>query len=329
MSDGFLCLPQGAVGQFYRRQPNPRLIAGAHTFQDTKIDTALLDPDLLWDGTTWHLYYTSPHGTFDSPGVETLIRHATSTDLATWNLQDAPALRGGSEPTVVIDKSNYFAMLFKYFNGRITLVVSTDGSEFGGTAYTFTVSDPTLTLSDPELVRVGDTYHLWFVATNDTVHGIGHATSNDLISWTVDPIPTPSLLRTPSDPKSGGAQPTVIYDEQHCRWEMWFSNDLPGDNKGTVDGSTAGVWHATSTNATSWSVNYQQPRDFAWSSTETGEHLGMAIGADVAQKNGGRYMLYTGFDNQNVPPNSTLPTSGGTTSGVQTLNLATRDVTTL
>ena len=48
-------------------------------------------------------------------------------------------------------------------------------------------------------------------------------------------------------------------------------------------------------------------------------------GADVASKNGGRYMLYTGFDNMNVPSNGTLPTNSGSTSGVMTLSLATRD----
>src|SRR6187402_2364460 len=62
------CLPQSAVGSFYRRQPNPRFIAG-RTFSDGKMDTAIADPDLRWDGSQWHLYYQSPHGTsFTSPG---------------------------------------------------------------------------------------------------------------------------------------------------------------------------------------------------------------------------------------------------------------------
>jgi hypothetical protein len=110
---------------------------------------------------------------------------------------------------------------------------------------------------------------------------------------------------------------------------MWLSNDQAADTTGTITGATAGYWHATSTNATSWSIEYQQLRDVVWAQAENGEHLGLRPGADVASKNGGRYMLYTGFDNQNVPTNSTLPTSTGTTSGVMTLNLATRDVITL
>src|SRR6185369_1013366 len=103
MADAALtCLPQSAVGSFYRRQPNPRFIAG-RAFSDGAKDTAITDPDLRWDGSVWHLYYSSPHGTtFDPPGP-LIIRHATSSDLATWTFDDTPALNvsGVREPSVV------------------------------------------------------------------------------------------------------------------------------------------------------------------------------------------------------------------------------------
>lgn len=324
MADGSNCAPQPAIGSFYRRQPNPRLVAGAHTFTDNKIDTAFTDPDLVWDGSTWHLYYSAPHGTFAAPGGS-IIRHATSADLATWTFQDASVISAGTQPTVAHDKAkNRFVMLYNA-TGVIRIATSTDGSTFGATGQDLYIPDMSLTISDPELVIVGDTFHVWFTATSGTVRGVGHATSKDLVNFTIDPIPTPSLLRASNDPKTGGAQPTAIYDELHCRWEMWLSNDLQSDNTGTIMGATVGVWHATSTNATSWTINYAQMRDVVWDNTVDGERLGIRTGADIAVKNGGRYMLYTGFDNQNVPAESTLPTGSGTTSGVMTLNLATRD----
>lgn len=325
MGDGPLCKPQSAVGSFYRRQPNPRLIAGGHTFTDAKIDTTLDDPDLVWDGSTWHLYYSSPHKTFTAPETGTIIRHATSTDLAAWTLQDAPAISGGTQPTVVIDKAMNRSVMLYNTGSTIQIAASTDGATFAATGQSLTPADTSLTLADPELVFVGDTFHVWFSATSGAVRGIGHATSKDLVNWTFDAVPTPSLLRASSDPKSGGAQPMVIYDDIHCRWEMWLSSDLQSDNTGTIAGATAGVWHATSTNGTSWSINYSQLRDLVWDNAANGEHLGIRPGADVAVNNGGRYMLYTGFDNQNVPAGSTLPTSSGPTMGVTTLNLATRD----
>lgn len=325
MADASSCAPQPAVGSFYRRQPNPRLIAGAHTFTDNKVDTAFADPDLVWDGSKWHLYYSSPHGTFGAPGTGTIIRHATSSDLATWTFQDAPAFAAGTQPTVAIDKAmNRFVMLYNTGTG-IAIATSPDGSTFSPTGQMFTPPDNTIKLADPELVFVGGTFYLWFSATNANIRGIGHATSKDLVSWSEITIPTTSLLRASSDAKTGGGQPTAIYDELHCRWELWLSNDVQGDSIGPLTNATAGVWHATSTNAKSWTINYAQVRDVVWDNTANGEHLGIRTGADIAVKNGGRYMLYTGFDNQNVPAGSTLPESNGTTPGVMTLNLATRD----
>src|SRR5262245_54143005 len=90
------CLPQGAVGAFYRRPPNPRMIAG-RSFSDSKLDTATADPDLHWDGTSWHLYYQTPHGTsFTTPGPQ-IIRHATSPDLAAWAVDETPSFTVSSD----------------------------------------------------------------------------------------------------------------------------------------------------------------------------------------------------------------------------------------
>jgi hypothetical protein len=51
----------------------------------------------------------------------------------------------------------------------------------------------------------------------------------------------------------------------------------------------------------------------------------MIVGADVARRGTGRYMVYPAADDENVPTGSTLPTQAGNVAGVVTLNLATRD----
>ena len=192
-------------------------------------------------------------------------------------------------------------------------------------------------VADPEIALLDGTYHLWFssfacsgenCATVDAF-GIGHATSTDGIHWSVEAAPITSLLRSSADPRSGGEQPSVIYDALHCRWEMWLTSDEATDTDGqpvTFD-NMAGVWHATSTNGTTWSINYQQARDLTWDPDAAGEHLGLLTGADVGAKENGRYLVYVGFDDQDVPTGSFLPdgSEAGFRAGVMTLNLATRD----
>lgn len=341
------CLPQGAVGAVYRRQPNPKLIAGTHTFTDAEVDTQILGPDLTWDeaASVWHLYYHSPHGTFANPGP-TVIRHATSTNLSTWTFDDSPVAitpapigtEAFTHPSVSLDATapanRRFVMAYASA-GAIVVAASADGATFTqlGTLTASTVFPGFAgELADPEIVRARGMYHLWFGSSssdgsNTLAAGIGYATSTDGVTWTPVAAPVTSLLRTASDPKSGGISPSVVYDAAHCRWEMWMSNDLPADvTAQTITGrKTAGLWYATSTNGMAWTLNFQGQRDLVWDSAQPGEGLGLIAGADVAQKGTGRYIVYPAADNDNVPSGSTVPTSGGDVAGVITLNLATRD----
>lgn len=344
------CQPQGATGAFYRRDPNPRIIAGAHTFSDAKVDTRLTNPDLVWDASAslWHLYYDSPHGDFGA-ATGSIIRHATSPDLVTWTFGNTPALApvtsswdetGVFEPSVTIDPAAPTNARFKMVYsaaGAIGAATSADGATFtrvgtDGQVITRTDVYPGSTagsLGDPEIAVANGMYHLWFASTamtnaTPTAHGIVHSTSTDAAIWTTAEAPVHSLLKMSSDPNSGFDAPTVVYDDVHCRWELWVS-DPAGTSGQTVQLENAsGLFHATSTNATSWSADFQN-HDVTWDTTEDGEGDGMMIGADVAIKAAGRYMLFPAFDDQNVPSGSTLPTTSSTTSAVMTLNLAARD----
>jgi len=194
-------------------------------------------------------------------------------------------------------------------------------------------------VADPELALVNNLYHLWFSSYACTgascatvmAYGIGHATSTDGIHWTVAEAPVRSLLRASADPTTGGGQASVVYDAFHCRYEMWFTSDAPTDTAAqpVVFNNMAGVWHADSTDGVTWHPAFTGPRDLAWDKTATGEHLGLLTGADVADKNGARYMVYVGFDDQNVPTGFALPDRStlGYEPGVTTLGLATRDAT--
>lgn len=195
-------------------------------------------------------------------------------------------------------------------------------------------------VADPEVVLVNGTYHLFYSSfacggtSCETVqaYGIGHSTSPDGIHWTTAEAPVRSLLREQITPTSGGGQPSVIYDAEHCRWELWLQSDLPGenDNQPIEFNNMVGVYRAESADGITWSVNYSRARDFQWAegAPRAGERLGLLTGADVAANGNGRLMLYVGFDDQNVPQNYFLPdrTPQGFRAGVMTLNIATRDL---
>ncbi|CAN5271188.1 hypothetical protein BH11MYX1_BH11MYX1_03680 [soil metagenome] len=376
-----MCQPIGSIGNFYRRTPAPRLIAGTHTYTNNSFDIAITDPDLRWDDTSsmWELFYHGPNAaTYQGP-ITPMIRHAQSADLTAWTIDDAPALvapsattawdHGTTEmPTVVYNPAaaadRRYLMLYSggkdpnyqglgFYNYAIGAAFSADGKTFmrvSAGESPHSLEGQVLTaadvfsgsegiVADPEVALVNGTYQLWFSSfacngancSNKTAYGISHATSTDGIHWIVAEAPVHTLLRMSAVPTSGGAQPSVIYDAAHCRYEMWLHSDSETENAGqpVVFNNMAGVWHATSQDGASWSVNYAGARDVQWNATtpDAGEHLGLRTGADVAAKGTSRYMVYSGFDNQNVPTGSTLPDGSqqGFEAGVITLNVAARD----
>jgi hypothetical protein len=195
-------------------------------------------------------------------------------------------------------------------------------------------------VADPEVVYRNGIYHLWFssyacagatagVCDTTLAYGVGHATSSDGIHWAPDrDVPIASLLRIPSNPATGPAQPSVVWDAIRDRWEMWATSDAAGETAAqpVVFNNMAGVWHATSHDGAAWQIDYQGARDLTWDPSAPGEHLGLLTGADVAQRGDERRMVYVGFDDRNVPPGFFVPirSSPGFMSGVFALNVATR-----
>ncbi len=307
-----------------------------------------------------------------------VIRRATSADRMTWTIDDAPVLSAPADtnawdhantetPTVVYNPNapadrRYLLMYsgsnqtfpgYSFPDYAIGAAFSADGKTFtrvpasesphgkAGLVLEGSQVHPVGAdgiVADPELVLVGDTYHLFFssftchgasCATVDT-YGVSHATSPDGIHWTIEAAPIRSLLRS-SALTSGGAQPSVIYDAVHCKWEMWLKSDAAADvmDQPVDFNNMAGVYKAESMDGLSWTVNYNFARDLTWMPDEPGEGLGLLTGVDVGMNGNGRLMLYVGFDDQNVPNGFVLPRRApatGTVPGVFALNVATRDL---
>ena len=170
-------------------------------FTDGKLDTAIADPDLRWDGSQWHLYYQSPHGTTFNPPGPMVIRHATSADLATWTFDETPSLTVPTEagawdathsetPSVAYNPDapadrRYLFIYSGARNARRLLVPrlrdrrgvlrrrqdvharAGHRSPKGKAGLVLTGADAYpgaggAIVADPEVQFVGGTYHLWF-----------------------------------------------------------------------------------------------------------------------------------------------------------------------
>ena len=279
-------------------------------------------------------------------------RKRTETPTVVWN-PNAPADRrylmlysgaSGPFPHAGYAFSNYAIGAAISADGKVFTRIGAAESPKGKAGLVLTATDvfpvgSDGVVADPELALVNGTYHLFFSSfsckgtdcqTRENF-GISHATSTDGIHWVIAEAPVRSLLRMSAVLTSGGAQPTVIYDEAHCSWEMWLTSDAAGehDNQPVAFNNMTGVWHADSKDGVNWHINYAFARELTWTPSEAGEPLGLLTGADVAQNGNGRLMLYVGFDDQMVPANFYLPdhsVTPGYRPGVMVLNVATRDL---
>jgi len=168
-------------------------------------------------------------------------------------------------------------------------------------------------LADPEAQLVDGVYHLWFssfandVDGNILAFGISHATSSDGIHWIPSPNnPIPSLRNADN---AGGQQPSVAWNPDLQRWEMWYTMDSEEEVEliPSTFNPAFGFWMATSVDALVWEVDYSAPRDFYWQPESLYEEHGLLTGAEVVIVNGVRHLFYTGWGSNEAPEGFAVP----------------------
>lgn len=102
----------------------------------------------------------------------------------------------------------------------------------------------------PEVVFDGTTYHMWFSGVvGFTINKIGHATSDDGVTWEMDPA-NPVILPGPSGAWDGVEvwSGPVVYDGTF--FHMWYVG---------WNGSNERIGYATSLDGTSWTKHPGNP----------------------------------------------------------------------
>jgi hypothetical protein len=181
-------------------------------------------------------------------------------------------------------------------------------------------------LTDPEVVRRGGIYHMWFsgLAQNDrgmtVTKGIGHATSRNGVSWKASrKNPLPSLMR--EHPIAPSSQPSVIWNPRKAAFEMWYTNDRDEELKRfaseTREFAASGYWYASSTNGVDWTTLHGRGRDFRWDRRNAAEHYGLITGAEVVWRRGEYRMYYNALGTSRAARSWPQPV-------IWAMNLATR-----
>ena len=218
-------------GPFEKSISNPLLgpgTAGSWT------EYGAMSPSVLWINPTYMMWYSGTDADFVSA-----IGYATSGNGVVWSeyasnpvlTKGAPGSwdAGGVSFASVIPDGDGYKMWYTGTGGglrRIGYATSADGilwEKFTG--------NPVLTVgsagawdanrvSNPTVVKVGSTYHLWYSSGLGSAGGIGHATSPDGTTWTKD-------AANPVLPAGSGSwddvifAPAVIYED--CKFQLFYT----------------------------------------------------------------------------------------------------------
>jgi len=173
-------------------------------------------------------------------------------------------------------------------------------------------------VADPELHVIGSTYDLYFssLAMSGGVpaaYGISHATSTDLVHWTMTAT-NPVLV--------GGQTPAVQIADDGTR-TLWYHLDTDTSSEPSTLFPTLGVWKVTSPDGITFSAQAAS-RDFQWDGSYSYETYGWLPGVAVARgPDGVDRMYYSGWGSQPAPAGSCVFTQNGMVTGTASFDLAT------
>lgn len=243
--------------------------------------TVLFDPDRnryrLWFG------HIARH---PRRGVAARVGYADSPDGLRWvnvRFELVPLGKQGSwddrdveTPHVILDDAEkdpakrykmWYSGLTKKHTFRIGYATSPDGlswrklpadrSPYRQEGLVLGLEGTEVAVSDPAVLRRGETYHMWFAmlkikADGTLDRGIGYATSADGARWTQHPR-TPVIRGSEWDDQWGvegwPAQPYVLWNGRF--YEMWYSAGLYPE--GSADPAKQAIGYATSDDGVNWS----------------------------------------------------------------------------
>lgn len=178
-------------------------------------------------------------------------------------------------------------------------------------------------VADPEIVRVGSTFHLFFsslavdASGSPLAFGVSHATSTDGIHWT-------AASGNPIAAINGSAGPSVVQLADGS-FELFFYRDSDAE-KATIPTTfnpMLGVWKSTSKDLSAWNAP-GAAREIAWDGSLSYEKYGWIATGDMVVHGGEHRWYYVAFDADGAPSGWVAPTHSGYAPAVISLSMARR-----
>jgi len=246
--------------EWIKASENPMLDIGLPGSWD---DFYAYEPAVIYDGVTYHMWYSGHNG------LNARIGYATSPDGITWTKSASnPVLDIGPPgswedysvitPTVIYDGITYHMWYSggDAIHARVGYATSPDGI-----TWTKSASNPVLDLGSsgswddfrayiPTVLYDGTTYHMWYAGDDGSIkYRIGYATSPDGVAWTKYAAnPVLDLGSPGSWDDEWVYDPTAFYDG--ATYHMWYAG---------YDGTNGRIGYATSSDGTSWTKSASNP----------------------------------------------------------------------
>lgn len=243
-------------------------------------------PAVLFESAgNYMMYFTTHPG---SAGAQIYL--ATTTDGGvSWTCGNSsnPVLTVGTSgawdsarvinPSAIKDGSTYkmwYTGIDSNAHTAIGYATSTDGIVWNKQGKVLDVSPGAWDSSivrEPSVVKVGSTYHMWYGGTALWPYfQIGHATSEDGVTWVKDAKP----VLTPSDGSWDSIEtygPSVVYNTASSQYEMFYS------------GNSGARWltgHATSADGVTWTKDGNaiiSPSATGWDNNDSTDYVAAVL----------------------------------------------------
>ena len=231
------------------------------------------------------------------PAAAVLPAAAVVETSAGWKKYENNPVMGGKYGTcfdisVLKDGEKYRMWLSWRPKKSVALVESTDGIHWSEPPVSVLLPNKASGWEDdinrPCVLKLGDTYHIWYTGQARGRSSIGYATSRDGVAWTRQSDKPVLAADQPWEKKTAVMCPSVLWDESAKLFRMWYS--------GGEQYEPNAIGYATSPDGRTWTKHAGNPVIASDPKSRWEQHK--LTGGQVIKLGDWHVMFYIGFQDE-------------------------------